>query len=203
MRSQIRFVMHPDDETDFVARVKDEPGTVLIDGPKWPTPDPPLVADLARAGSYLILWNARDARRLETRHYERYGVEWWYCVEDPTIQFLRSGFQFGEAFLVEGSIAVGTPHEGVRERWECHAAVEKRYESLRKVIRKSYVNNVLIWQNTTLPRSKTNPVKPARDVWVGPHALQWMRTAPRGRWVQQFRDSAARAYLIDLVSPEA
>ena len=80
--------------------------------------------------------------------------------------------------------------------------VEQRYKNLRKWVRKTYTNNLIIYQNTELPRSATNPIKPAADIWVGPHALSWLNEKPKDRWAQQSRFSSARGYLVDLVGLE-
>ena len=77
--------------------------------------------------------------------------------------------------------------------------VEQRFKSLRKWIRKSYRNKVLIYQNPALPRSQTNPIKPAADIWIGPCAMNWLEADPANHWVQPFRQSNARGYLVDLV----
>lgn len=42
MRSQVRFVMDPADEAEFIRAIVDEPGTVLVDGPTWATSNQPL-----------------------------------------------------------------------------------------------------------------------------------------------------------------
>jgi hypothetical protein len=40
MRSQVRFFMHPVDETEFLTYVLGEPGVLLVDGVNWPTSQP-------------------------------------------------------------------------------------------------------------------------------------------------------------------
>lgn len=201
MRSQIRFVMHPDDEAEFAQHVNAEPGTVFVDGPNWPSSQPPVMTEIERGGDYLMIWNSNEAPSLKGKRYRSEGDEWWSCeTEYLTIQFLRSGFQFGESFLFEGRIAVATTDQ---DKLHYHRAtaplVERRFKLLRKWIRQSYSNGVIIWQNIRAPRSRTNPLKPAADVWVGPHALQWFRKSPRERWTQQERDGASRGYILDLV----
>ena len=62
------------------------------------------------------------------------------------------------------------------------------------------MNKVVIWQNRSLPRSRTNPIKPDVSLWVGPHAIRWLEQDPEHRWVRGIPDAPARGYLIDLVS---
>lgn len=201
MRSDLRFVMHPIDETEFVSIVTGEKGTVSVDGPSWSTAQPPICTDLQHAGDYLMIWNPSETPPLAGKHYEKDNKEWWYCENEfLTIQFLRSGFQFGEPYLFEGRIAVATTDKG---KTFFHASsagrVESRYKTLRRAIKKVYTNKVIIWQSLTSPRSRTNPLKPDSATWVGPHAMQWLRQNERNRWVQQFRGAGARGYLLDLV----
>lgn len=201
MRSQVRFVMHPADEADFVRTITGETGTILVDGPKWSSEQPPIVSDAARAGNYLIIWNPKETPPLKGTHHCNKKEEWWYCENEyQTIQFLRSGFQYGEPFLFEGRIAIATTDpEKVLYDEASAPSVERRFKTLSRFIKKSYTNGVIIWQNPSLPRSKTNPLTPAKDVWVGPHALRWLQEEPKGRWIQQFRGGLARGYILDLV----
>jgi hypothetical protein len=201
MRSQVVFVMHPTDETEFARLVTSEPGAVFVDGPIWSTPEPRVTTDIQCCGDYLMIWSPSQTPKLTGRHYRKHDAEWWYCDNECyTIQFLRSGIQFGELFLFEGRIAVTTTDKSGTFFHEPTAhAIEQRFKNMRKSIKRSYTNNVLIWQNISLPRSKTNPIKPAANVWVGPNAINWLREEPRGRWVQQFRGAGARGYLLDLV----
>jgi hypothetical protein len=202
MRSQVVFVMHPLDEAEFAKVVISEPGTVFVDGPNWSTPRPPSTRDLNGAGNYLMIWNPSETPRLTGKHCRKDDIEWWYCKNEfLTIQFLRSGFQYGEPYLFDGRIAVGTTMPGEATHAPSAPSIERRFKTLKKIIQKAYANNVLIWQSISSPRSKTNPLKPAATHWVGPHALQWLREDPRNRWVQQVRNAGpvARAYLLDLV----
>jgi hypothetical protein len=204
MRSDLRFVMHPSDEEEFAKIVNAEPGTVFVDGPSWSTPRPPISKDLRHAGHYLIIWNPSETPPLTGKHYKNNGEEWWYCKNEfLTIQFLRSGFKYKEPYLFEGRIAVATTDKSKRFFHELSASrVESRYKALRKAIKKVYKNNVIIWQSLSSPRSWNNPLKPDRTIWVGPHAMQWLRQNERQRWVQQCRGAGARGYLLDLVKPD-
>lgn len=42
-------------------------------------------------------------------------------------------------------------------------------------------------------------LKPAADIWIGPCAMNWLEADPANHWVQPFRQSNARGYLVDLV----
>ena len=53
MRSQIRFVMHPLDEAEFIAQLLEDESVGLIDGPRWPAATPLVTRSLAQIqGSY-------------------------------------------------------------------------------------------------------------------------------------------------------
>jgi hypothetical protein len=201
MRSQVRFVMHPEDEAEFARAITAEPATVFVDSPTWPTPRPPVTTDLGKAGLYLLIWNPPETPKLTGKHYRNRDEEWWYCRNEfLTIQFLRSGFQYGEPYLFEGRIAVGTTDQ---DKSVFHArsapAVEGRFKALRKLIKKTYANKAILWQALEVPRSWNNPLRPDANLWVGPHALQWLRQKPRNRWVQQARYARVRGYLLDLI----
>jgi len=201
MRSEVCLVMHPEDEEDFARYVTSEQEVVFVNGPKWNQPSPPICSDIEKAGNYLMIWNPSETTGLTANHHRKEDKEWWYCNNEYlTIQFLRSGFQFDEPFLFEGRIAVNTTSKEKTVHDPSSAEqIERRFKNLRKQIKKTYRNSTLIWQNTSLPRSKTNPLKPAPNVWIGPHAIQWLEEQPRERWVQQFRGAGARGYILDLV----
>lgn len=201
MRSQVRFVMHPEDEAEFARVVKSEAGTVFVDGANWHHPRPPVVNDIETAGSYLMIWNQLETPELIAKHYQNEEDEWWCCENEfSTLQFLRSGFQLGEPFLFEGRIAVSTT---AKDKSLFHAtsaaAIEHRFKALRKFVKKGYANSTIIWQALSLPRSDTKLLKPDSSLWVGPHAMLWLEQDPKKRWVQQFRYARARGYLVDLV----
>ncbi len=72
---------------------------------------------------------------------------------------------------------------------------------MRKFLKKSYTNNVLIWQNTSLPRSKTNPLKPAPPIFGwGLMPCNGFAKTRQNRWVQQGPGMRPRAYLLDLIT---
>lgn len=201
MRSDVRFVMHPDDEAEFVAKVTSEPDVVFVKGPKWSQPRPQIANDTRSAGNYLMIWHPSETPELTGTHYRKEETEWWYCNNEfSTIQFIRSGFHSEEPFLLEGRIAVCiTSKEMAFYDQPSAASIERRFKSLRRFIKKIYTNKTLIWQNLSCPRSKTNPGKPDPCVWIGPNALQWLNQMPRNRFVKDFPGGAATGYLLDLV----
>jgi hypothetical protein len=201
MRSQVRFVMHPEDEVEFAMAVTAEQATLFVDGPTWPKPQPPVTTNIREAGLYLLIWNPSETPKLAGKHYRNRDEEWWYCRNEfLTIQLLRSGFQYREPYLVEGRIAVSTTDQ---DKSVFHArsapAVERRFKALRHLIKESYTNKAILWQVLAAPRSERNPLGPDASLWVGPHALKWLRHRPRNRWVQQARYARVRGYLLDLV----
>ncbi len=201
MRGQVRTVMLPEDERELVRIVASETGTVLVDGPKWDTPEPPIVSRLEESGEYLIIWNRSEHPSLTAKRYEKDGAVWWYCRnEEVTIQFLRSEHRPGDPWVSDGRLAITTTQRGEQsEPGRKPSAVERRYLALKRHIQKTYTNKVVIWQNLSMPRSKTNPSTPDVSLWVGPHALRWLEHDPENRRVQQFPQSVARGYLLDLV----
>jgi hypothetical protein len=193
--------MHPEDENEFARIITSEDGTVFVDGPIWHQARPPITREILTAGNHLMIWNPSETPDLVGTYRRKDEKEWWYCDNEfLTIQFLRSGFQFGEPFLFEGRIAVCTTAKDKSYFHEASAAaIELRFKKLRKYIKKCYTNEVIIWQALSFSRSKTNPLKPDSSVWVGSYALQWLEEEPRNRWVQQFRNAGARGYLLDLI----
>lgn len=193
MRSQLRFVMHPDDEQVFVAEVLREKSVVLIDGPRWPTQSPEPHHSLESVGWYCILWSTTDAPKLHAEFIPSCGD--WYCrSEGATIQFLRS--QLLGSVLTEGRLAVATDEEDP----DIARCVERRYRDLSRFIKKTYRNRTLRWFNPTAPaHPKTpgrsaNPSDPDLSLWVGPFALQWLADDP-GRCVKQDKGAVVFAEL--------
>lgn len=199
MRSQVRFIMHPDDEADFVRIITAEPGIVFVNGPNWSTPGPPIMTDFAKPDSYLMIWNPTETPKLIGTHFRNGDEEWWNCKNEfLTLQFLRSGFQHGEPFLLEGSVSVGTTDQDKSFFHKPSApAVDERFKTLRKFIRKTYTTKVIIWQPLDSPRSKTKRNIPDTSLWVGLHAMKWLRQKRRKRWVQQCRYTLTGGYLVD------
>src|SRR5689334_11041222 len=106
IRSQLRFVMHPNDELDFVAELLSDENVRLIDGPRWKAPTPGAFRSIdAVSGDYCIIWSLVDRPSLSARYVS--SCDEWYCdSEAATIQFLRSKL-VGSA-LTEGRLAVNT-----------------------------------------------------------------------------------------------
>jgi hypothetical protein len=202
MRSQLVFIMHPADEIKFTDLILSEPGTVFVNGPRWSSSTPPTTTEIHGSGDYLMIWHPSEAPGLSGRHYQKEETEWWYCENEfLTVQFLRSGFQFGETYLFGGRIAITTTNidKAILDEPSAHL-VEARFKKLSKAIKKIHKNKLIIWQDPSSPRSGTNPIKPDATVWVGPHALKWLEEDPNNRWVQPFRGAGAKGYLLDLVN---
>jgi len=145
MRSQLRFVMHPDDEREFGAAILDGSSLTLIDGPRWPKSRPQTHRSLDSIGPYCILWSSAEIPELDAEFIPSCGD--WYCrSEGSTIQFLRS--QLLGSFLTEGRIAIamdGEPPMVAR-------SVERRYRRLSRFIKQRYRNRMLRWRNPPSPR---------------------------------------------------
>jgi hypothetical protein len=198
MRSQVRFAMHPDDEREFEQFLVGDESIRFIAGPRWKTETPETSRSLATIGSYCIIWSTSDIAKLKAVYIP--SCEDWYCrSEQATIQFLRS--EVDEAVITEGRIAVSTipspefPASNAKR-------LEKRYGDLRKYLRKNYSNSIIQWRNPTIPyapagpKRSANPSKPDPQVWVGPHALRWLRER-RDRKIKQMRQSIVEAVLVD------
>lgn len=78
--------------------------------------------------------------------------------------------------------------------------LERRYRSLSNFIKKRYSNPTLRWSNPSLPPADAgrsgNPSREDRQLWVGPHALQWLRQGHTRR-VKLDKESVVEAYLND------
>jgi hypothetical protein len=198
MRSQVRFVMHPADEREFERLLVSDESIRFIAGPRWKTETPRTSRSLADIDdNYCIVWSTTDIAKLKAEYIPT--CDDWYCrSEFATIQFLRS--EMDEAVITEGRIAVSTaagrdfPASSVK-------SLEKRYGQLRKYLRKNFANSIIQWRNPTIPYApagpnrSANPSKPDPQVWVGPHALCWLREHP-GRRIKQFRQGNVEAVLV-------
>lgn len=199
MRSQVRFVMHPDDEREFEQLLVSDESLRFIAGPRWKTESPTTSRSLAEiAHNYCIIWSTSDIAKLKAEYIA--PCDDWYCrSEYATIQFLRSAID--NALMTEGRIAVATtassdfPASSVK-------SLEKRYDNLRKYFRKNYANGIVQWRNPTVPYApagpnrSANPSKPDPHLWIGPHALRWLR-ASADRRIKQMRLSIVEAVLVD------
>jgi len=194
MRSQFRFVMHPDDEHEFATHLLAEESVLLIDGPRWQAPQPTTYRSLREVkGGYCIIWSPLDRASLDARQLPAGAV--WYCqAESFTIQFLRS--QIFGSVITEGRLAVST--SGLTGE----LGVEQRFKSLVRHAKKRYTNSAIRWVNPTLPLApgakgrSANPSKPDAQVWLAPHALRWLQADSRRR-VKQFSEAVVEARLTD------
>lgn len=195
MKSQLRFVMHPDDEREFAVQVLSDESVGLIDGPRWRSSTPETYRTLDEiTGNYCIIWSIQDRGTLSARHIPTCNDR--YCdSESATIQFLRS--QNYGPMITEGRIAIGTNNtdEDVAKR------IEQRFRKLAKFVKKHYANSVVQWCNPTVPFApaapgrSANPSKTDAQVWIGPHALRWLRQ-DEGRHIKQFKNAVVEARLI-------
>ena len=194
MRSQIRFVMNAEDEHAFAAQILSDPGMALIDGPRWPSPEPVAHRALkALTDYYCIVWPRSQIATLSARPLDD-GQ--WYCdSEAQTLQWLRSRSLPG--LLTEGRLAIGSSPELAGA-----AQLEQRYRAWLRWLKAGYRNRQLRWQNPALPMlpaapgRSTNPGEPDPQVWVGPGALDWLR-ADRRRRVKAFPAAAVEALLVE------
>jgi hypothetical protein len=197
MRSQVRFVMHPTDERVFESVVVADTEVRFIDGPRWKTQVPESSATLTGIGHHCIIWSPNDFPQMHAKYIP--ACNDWHCESEyATIQFLRSGLT--GALLTEGRIAIAsTPSYDLPET--VVARLDQRFKFLRKHIVKTYTNSIVQWRNPTLPYASAvpgrsaNPSKPDPQVWIGPHALHWLREQPDRR-IKQFHQSVVEAILV-------
>lgn len=174
MRSQLRFIMHPDDERDFMSHVLSDEQTFLIDERSVDLAGPPLL------------------RSIDAVPGERCGILLKPAGNDPSdarsgdvpgtkkIQLLRS--RIVGTLITEGSIAIGTDPDD-----EDAAGLVRRYRSLSKFIKARYANSVLRWYDPDRPFApatagrSANPGKPDPQVWVGPTVRPWLAGDPERR----------------------
>jgi len=173
MRSQVRFVMHPDDEAAFVEVLLRDPKVVLVDNTIWQTRQPPVSRDLSHLGRHCLIWSPDDLAELPADFNP--AINAWTCrAEFATIQLLRS--QAVGNVITEGRLAISLDEAQLSTA----AAVEQRYKLARRIIQKAYKNSVVRWRNPTLPvtparaASAANPSPPDPSLWVGPAAMAWL-----------------------------
>jgi len=77
MRSQLRFVMHPDDEADLMTVLLRDAAVLLVDGPRWRSPTPPTTRNISAVGSYCIIWSPEDLPELAADFVPKRND--WYC----------------------------------------------------------------------------------------------------------------------------
>jgi hypothetical protein len=201
MDSQIRFVMHPEDEKLFVEKLLAEEAVHLIDGPRWKSQSPDLFRTIdSICGDYCIIWSTSDGAKMTARYIA--SCHDWYCTsEGVTIQFLRSRLQ-GDV-ITEGRLAISVPGGDDASSAEKH--VQRRFNSLRSMIKKAYTNKLARWCNPDLPLlpaaqgRSANPSAPDPQVWISPEALHWLRERP-GRRIKQGMQARVEAVVeVDAV----
>lgn len=200
---QIRFVMHPDDETAFAAQVLEEENVWLVDGPRWKTKVPPAFRSLEKiSGSYCIIWSRTDMSSLRAKFIAN-GNEWYCASEGHTIQFLRS--EKKENVLTEGRIATYGGNEPIKSLPEGKLRnLQMRYNRLQRLIKKSYVNKCVRWCNPSIPfgparpNRSANPGDPDAQLWIGPAALTWLQDDSNRR-IKQTASSMVEAVLANNV----
>src|SRR5262249_8502532 len=106
----------------------------------------------------------------------------WYCRgEHATIQFLRCVIT--GTVITEGRFAIATDQASGKTA----ANVERRYNLLRRWIKKTSVNAVVRWRSPGIPEApagpnrSANPSSPDRSLWVGPSAMHWLTADPARR----------------------
>ena len=194
MRSQLRFVMHPDDERAFISEVLHDDAVVLINGPRWKSSEPKGHRSLESLGWYCIIWSKNDLATLDSEFIPECND--WYCrSEGATIQFLRS--RSNGSVISEGRLAISTSSE----RNDVVRAVEKRYRNLRAFVKKRYRNGILQWRNPNLTQGpaadgrSANPSKADNALWIGPAAVDWLQEDPTMRKVKQDFEAPVEAVL--------
>jgi hypothetical protein len=197
MNSQVRFVMHPDDEREFEQLLLANESIRFIEGPRWKTETPLTSSSLADIhDNYCIIWSPNDIAKLKAEYIPTCND--WYCrSEHATIYFNRS--EIDGSVITEGQISVSTTRTADFPASRAKN-VEKRYVMLRSHIKKTYSNSVLQWRWSEPvepggPENSAEPGKPDPHVWVGPHALRWLRERSDRR-VKQFLQMRVEAVLV-------
>jgi len=180
VKSELRFVMHPDDETSLLADILRDQEVLFIDGPRWNSAEPETTRNISLVGHYCIIWSPADQPKLAASFIP--SCNDWYCrSEYATIQFLRSKIS-GDA-ISDGRLAIGTDPANQASA----AGVERRYRAICKFIKKSYANSVVQWRNPERPEAPASPSRSAnpsmadRSLWVGPAAMKWLAERPDRR----------------------
>lgn len=195
MKSQLRFVMHPEDEAALVAELLRDPAVLLVNGPRWPSAEPPTTRDIAQIGSYCIIWSPDDLPVLAADFIP--ACNDWYCrAEHATLQFLRCSVT--GAVITDGRLAIST---GLATAGTA-ANVERRYKHLCRAIKATYLNAIVQWRNPDLPEApagpsrSANPSAPDRSLWVGPAAASWLAADPARR-IKNFLTSRVEGSLSE------
>jgi hypothetical protein len=165
--------MHPDDEAMLISELLSDPMVLLVDGPRWKSAAPPTTRNASAVGRYCIIWSPDDLTNLPAEFIP--SCNDWYCrAEYATIQFLRCVIT--GAVITEGRFAIATDQAS-----ETTAAnVKRRYNLLRRWVKKTCVSGVVRWRNPQAPEApagpnrSANPSDPDRSLWVGPSAMNWL-----------------------------
>lgn len=199
MKSQIRFVMHPKDEATFFDVCLDGADIFLIDGLRWKQSVPTCFRSLNDIiGNNCLIWSIQDSAALQARYVPE--CRDWYCEDEfLTVQFLRS--QLIDQVLTEGRLAINTSGASDTQT----KAISRRFRSYASYIKREYSNAIIQWFNpnllqissslTTTGRATVNPSEPDLQMWVGPHARDWLSQSLEHR-VKQFTSSLVEARLI-------
>jgi hypothetical protein len=197
MPGQFQFAMHKNDEREFASELLLDPAIRLINGPRWPQQNPKTWRRLEDIhDSYCIIWSAEDAPHLSSEYIPTCND--WYCrSEYATIQFLRSSMRNG--VLTTGRIACGYFPDDFPE--ESAKSLTARFNQLRRLLKKTYRNSVVRWENPSLPYSDPipgrsgNPLPPDSSLWIGPHAMEWLKKSNKRR-IKLYASSYVEARLV-------
>jgi hypothetical protein len=188
MRSQLRFVMHPDDEHDFATFLLSDETVQFIDGPRWKSQSPTCSRTLEHIGWYCIIWSPSDLPELDARFIPT--CDDYYCKSEyATIQWLRS--ELNDSAITDGRIAISTHYDIDGFPATQAKQVDARFNKLRRFVKKHSSNSVARWYDDrfpfapTGPRRSANPSDPDKSLWVGPAALAWLHADHRRRIKQK------------------
>jgi hypothetical protein len=176
MGKQLRFIMDHNDEEAFVAQALQTGNVRFIDGPRWKSPKPVASLSISTFGWYVIIWSPDDLAELSAEYIP--SCNDWYCQSEiATLQFLRSQYPGGD--VVEGRIAVNVPSGEVCP----FPGVRKRFATLSRFIKKTYVNNAIFWQYADEASNleilqRRGGYQPDASLWIGPGAQAWLRADP-------------------------
>lgn len=199
MDGECCFVMHPDDEVRFVDAILGEQTIQFVDGYYWASSEPPCTRLLSKLDdSECLIWSPDDLSSLSADYIQ--ASNRWSCKSlYAAIHFSRS--RLHRSVLTAGRIAFRTwarpefPESSVTR-------LKKRFNRLRRLIKKSYANSAIQWCNPEIPLSPPtdkrsgNPGKPDPRHWIGPCALHWLREDETRR-VKQFVELTTEAYLCE------
>jgi len=175
--AQIEFALHPEDEAALLEPLFRAPHARLVRGPRWPTPSPPLVQELAAEEHvYLLVWPTTWAPELSAQHIPTTGD--WYCnSEFATLQLIRS--RLHGSVLTSGRLALSGFPTGFPEEFQ--SSLKTLFGKARRTLKRECRNGLVCWHNPTDPRPpvdatrSANPSAPDKRLWLGPHAIAWLQ----------------------------